>query len=245
VVSLPFTASTSSGGATAFGITNTGSGANTIAISGATTQNNSVAVLGTTSGGNNSAGVRGVGGSGSSLAGDFTGNVAISGSISKGSGTFKIDHPLDPENKYLYHSFVESPDMMNIYNGIVELDAQGEAWVRLPEYFEALNQDFRYQLTCIGGFAPVYIADKIQKGLFRIAGGKPGLEISWQVTGIRHDAFANVHRVKVEVDKPDDEKGTYLHPEEAGKPKTKGLMWMRYPDLMWMLENAKEEAGRK
>lgn len=45
------------------------------------------------------------------------GNVAVQNTLSKGGGSFKIDHPLDPENKYLYHSFVESPDMMNVYNG--------------------------------------------------------------------------------------------------------------------------------
>ncbi|WAC02029.1 hypothetical protein N7U66_19830 [Lacinutrix neustonica] len=53
---------------------------------------------------------------------DFTGNMTITGdlnvtgNIAKGGGTFKIDHPLDPKNKYLVHSFVESPEMMNIYS---------------------------------------------------------------------------------------------------------------------------------
>src|SRR5439155_4653766 len=103
-----------------------------------------------------------VSGSGANTyAGYFSGNVNITGSIAKGSGTFKIDHPLDPENKYLYHSFVESPDMMNMYNGIAVLGADGEAWVELPKYFEALNKEFRYQLTCVGGFAQVYIADEV------------------------------------------------------------------------------------
>ncbi len=41
-----------------------------------------------------------------------TGNLSIAGNLSKRGGAFKIDHPLDPENKYLSHSFVESPDMM-------------------------------------------------------------------------------------------------------------------------------------
>jgi hypothetical protein len=74
----------------------------------------------------------------------------VTGTLTKGGGMFKIDHPLDPENKYLSHSFVESPDMMNIYNGIIRLNALGEAWVVLPDYFEALNRDFRYQLTSVG-----------------------------------------------------------------------------------------------
>jgi hypothetical protein len=149
-------------------------------------------------------------------AGYFSGNVSVTGTLSKGGGSFKIDHPLDPENKYLYHSFVESPDMMNIYNGNVTLDANGEATVTLPDWFEALNMEFRYQLTCIGGFAQVYIAEEIADNQFKIAGGTPGLKVSWQVTGVRHDAFAEANRIPVEVDKPADERGTYLHPEAFG-----------------------------
>jgi len=128
------------------------------------------------------------------------GTTRVFGNLQKSSGSFTIDHPLDP-NKYLSHSFVESPDMMNIYNGVVTLDARGRAVVTLPSYFEALNRDFRYQLTPVGAFAPVYVAEKIKGNSFKIAGGKPGIEVSWQVTGIRHDAYANDHRIVVEEDK--------------------------------------------
>ncbi|MBV8899851.1 MAG: hypothetical protein JOY92_07040, partial [Verrucomicrobia bacterium] len=82
-----------------------------------------------------------------SYAGYFGGNVSVTGTLTSGVKDFKIDHPMDPANKYLYHTSVESPDMMNIYNGTVTLDQNGEATVRLPDYFEALNRDFRYQLT--------------------------------------------------------------------------------------------------
>src|SRR5262249_60204830 len=92
-------------------------------------------------------GGRGKDGASDAFAGVFDGDVLITGKLSKGSGSFKIDHPLDPANKYLSHSFVESPDMMNIYNGVVTTDANGDAQVQLPGYFEALNRDFRYQLT--------------------------------------------------------------------------------------------------
>ena len=142
------------------------------------------------------------------------GNLSVTGAVSKGSGSFKIDHPLDPANKYLSHSFVESPDMMNVYNGNVLLDAKGEAWISLPDYFEALNQDFRYQLTPIGapGQHILYIDQEIANNRFKIAGGKPGGKVSWQVTGVRHDAYANAHRIPVEEDKG-NKRGTYLHPE--------------------------------
>ena len=156
-------------------------------------------------------------------AGLFSGNVQISGNLSKSSGSFKIDHPLDPENKYLYHSFVESPDMMNVYNGIAILDANGEATVPLPTYFEALNKDFRYQLTCVGGYAPVYIAGEVANNSFRIAGGKAGLKVSWQVTGIRQDAYAKAHPIAPEVEKPAHERGWYLHPVEHGASPSRNL----------------------
>ncbi|HMC58878.1 MAG TPA: hypothetical protein VKJ01_06790, partial [Candidatus Solibacter sp.] len=104
---------------------------------------------------------------------DTLGNVHITGNLSKGGGSFKIDHPLDPANKYLYHSFVESPDMMNIYNGVATLDARGAVWITLPDYFGALNRDFRYQLTSMGRPQPeLYIAKEISGSRFRIAGGK-------------------------------------------------------------------------
>lgn len=142
-----------------------------------------------------------------------SGNLTITGSISKQGGSFRIDHPLDPANKYLSHSFVESPDMMNIYNGSVILDSNGEAEINLPDYFETLNRDFRYQLTPVGGYAPVYVAREVNGNSFRIAGGKLGLKVSWQVTGVRQDAYANTHRIQVEEDKPQAERGQHPNSE--------------------------------
>ncbi|MBS0188593.1 MAG: hypothetical protein JSS51_11030, partial [Planctomycetes bacterium] len=160
---------------------------------------------------------------GSSKAGFFSGDVQITGTLTKGSGTFQIDHPLDPANKYLYHSFVEAPNMMNMYDGIVKLDEKGEATVQLPGYFEALNVDYRYQLTCIGGSAPVFIAEEVSHNQFKIAGGKPGMKVSWLVTGTRNDPYAQYHRVVPEVEKAASDKGLYLHPKEYGQPVDKQL----------------------
>jgi hypothetical protein len=156
-------------------------------------------------------------------AGLFAGNVQISGSLSKSSGTFKIDHPQDPENKYLYHSFVESPDMKNIYDGTITTNSKGEAIVELPAYFESLNKDFRYQLTPIGQFAQLIVMDEIRNNQFKIKSSIPNVKVSWQVTGIRKDAYAEANRVVVEVDKQGEEKGTYIHPELFGKDKTHGV----------------------
>lgn len=143
----------------------------------------------------------------------FSGDVTTVGFLTKSAGSFKIDHPLDPANKYLSHSFVESPDMMNIYNGNIVLDQNGESWVQMPDWFEALNTEFRYQLTPIGAPGPnLYIAEEMLNNRFKIAGGVPEMKVSWQVTGIRHDPYANAHRVEVEEEKPEGERGRYLHP---------------------------------
>lgn len=155
-------------------------------------------------------------------AGYFKGDLWVTGVAYKTGGGFKIDHPLDPENKYLVHSFVESPDMKNVYDGVVSLDSHGEAVVELPDYFGVLNKDFRYQLTSIGAPGPnLYIAEKIAANQFKIAGGEPGMEVSWQVTGIRKDPYAETNRIQVEVEKRTHEKGLYLHPELYGFEKEK------------------------
>jgi hypothetical protein len=162
-------------------------------------------------------------GAATNYAGYFSGNVEITGSIAKGSGTFKIDHPLDPENKYLYHSFVESPDMMNIYNGNVTTDANGYATVTMPDYFDALNKDFRYQLTAIGTFAQAIVGKEMNGNQFVIRTSEPNVKVSWQVTGVRQDKYANAHRVVPEVEKEPQYKGYYLHAEEWGKPANRSI----------------------
>jgi hypothetical protein len=155
-----------------------------------------------------------------------SGNVDVLGTLSKGGGSFKIDHPLDPANKYLYHSFVESPDMMNIYNGNVTTDPSGEAAVELPEWFETLNRDFRYQLTVLGQFAQAIVAGKVANHQFVIRTDKPNVEVSWQVTGIRQDAFANAHRIPVESEKAPIDRGHYLYPALVGAPETARIGYM-------------------
>lgn len=177
-------------------------GGGKIGVNGITTSNNP-----------NDAGVRGISTFGTALAGDFLGNVRVTGILTKGGGSFRIDHPLDPQNKYLSHSFVESPDMMNIYNGNTTTDASGEAVVELPSYFDALNREFRYQLTVIGQFAQAIVLEKIKGNQFKVKTDKPRVEVSWQVTGVRKDKFAEQNRIQTEVEKPKNERGNYLYPE--------------------------------
>jgi len=172
----------------------------------------------------------------------FDGDVDVDGNLSKAGGSFKIDHPLDPANKYLYHSFVESPDMMNIYNGNATTDEKGSAVVQLPEWFETLNRDFRYQLTVIGQFAQAIVASKVANHQFTIKTDKPNVEVSWQVTGIRQDAWANTHRIPVEVEKAQADRGLYLHPELFGAPPQKSIALAHHPMMLKMI---KQQAAAK
>jgi len=172
------------------------------------------------------------GGGTSNYAGYFVGDVHLTGTLTGGTKSFKIDYPLDPANKYLLHTSVESDEMMNIYNGNVTLDSMGEAAVEMPEWFEVLNRDFRYQLTPIGAPGPnLYVAEKISGNSFRIAGGEPGSEVSWQVTGVRHDPFSEANRTVVVQAKPAHEVGKYMHPEVYGMPKTAGVAYQEEREI--------------
>jgi hypothetical protein len=171
---------------------------------------------------------------GASLAGFFdgsvqlVGNLVVSGTISKASGSFKIDHPQDPLNKYLVHSFVESPDMMNIYNGNIITDANGEATVMLPSYFSSLNKDLRYQLTVIGQFAQAIVMEEAdESNEFKIKTSLPNVKVSWMVTGIRKDKAADYYRIIPEIEKKPDEKGKYLNPEAYGQSKEMGMYYRK------------------
>lgn len=154
----------------------------------------------------------------------FATSTSVAYSLSKGAGSFVIDHVLDPLNKLLYHSFVESPDMKNIYTGVTELDAGGSATIELPSYFLALNRNFRYLGSPMGGAMPnLHVSKEVRRKwffwgipVFKISGGAPNGKISWQITGIRQDPYAKKNPIRTEVEKGPDEmvdKGEYLHPE--------------------------------
>ncbi len=176
-----------------------------------------------------------------SYAGNFLGDVFVSGDLIGSVATMQIDHPLDPANKYLDHSSVQSSEMKNMYDGTVTTDASGQAVVELPDWFEALNRDFRYQLTVIGQFAQAVVSSEIANHQFTIKTDKPGVKVSWQVTGVRQDAWANAHRVPVEAPKLGREAGHYLHPELFGAPEESSIEWARHPQMMKRLREMREK----
>lgn len=186
-----------------------------------------------------------VGNGSSGIAGSFTGNVTVTGTLSAGSKNFKIDHPLDPANKYLVHASVESSEMMNIYTGNVTTDAQGEAAVQLPDWFEALNTDFRYQLTVIGQFSQAIVSSEVQNHEFAIRSSVPNVKVSWQITGVRHDAFAKANPLVVEEEKDAQLKGFYMHPELYGAPAEKQTEWARHPQMMKKLQEHRQQMQEK
>lgn len=149
------------------------------------------------------------------------GNLTVSG-----TKNFRIDHPQDPANKYLNHFSIESDEVLNIYRGTVAFDAAGNAVVQLPEWFDAVNKNASYQLTPIGGYAPIYIAEKIKDGRFVISGGTVGMEVSWAVYAERNDPYLVQHPEarEVEVQKSEREAGKYLRPDLYGQPAESGII---------------------
>lgn len=158
-----------------------------------------------------------------SWAGYFSGDVNVTGTIFTPAKLTRIDHPTDPESKYLLLSSVDSPEMLNTHCGNAILDAAGEATVLLPESFAKVCRDYRYQLTCVGGYAPVYIAQEVTGNEFRIAGGTVGLKVSWQIIALRNDNFARTFPLTNEKAKRPDELGKYLHPAAFGLDEASGI----------------------
>ena len=197
------------GGIGIVGYNSSSSGTPAIGVQGGT--NSSTGIAGEFYTNNGGTILEGLAGTTTVLTLDSSGNLTITGTLSAQTATanvkdFKIDDPLDPEHKSLYHASIESSEMINVYSGNVFLNRKGEAVVTMPDWFEALNTDFRYQLTTIGRSAHVYIAREIEDNRFKIAGGRPGMKVSWQVTGVRHDRWAQQHPLQVETVKDTLEK---------------------------------------
>ena len=143
---------------------------------------------------------------------DVFADLNVFGSITEtGKKITKIDHPSDPTNQYLQHSYIGTNELLNEYSGNTTTDANGKATVQLPSYVQAFNTDFRYQLTVIGSFAQAIIAEKIRNNQFVIHTNQPNVEVSWEVKGVRNDTYAQENPLEVEIPKANTEKGTLLY----------------------------------
>ena len=194
-------------------------------------------------GANNSSGYFGYLGM-TNYAGSFSGPVHVSGTFTAtGTKNFRIDHPLDPENRELWHAAVESSEVLNIYSGNVVTDDQGIATVQLPDWFEAENTDFRYQLTCVGRFAQAIIDQEIDHNRFVIRTNLAKVKVSWQVTAQRNDPGMRLQPFVAERVKPAAERGTYLQPEAYGQAEEKSVEWALHPELMQRIKAQREKSA--
>lgn len=161
------------------------------------------------------------------FAGYFDG-LLYAASSTAGVKSFMIDHPLDPENKVLTHSSVESDQRMNLYRGEVRTDANGFATVAVPGWFDALNEDIQYQLTVIDegnstAFTQAKIVQRLRNGKFKLRTSSPGTTVNWMLTGKRHDPTSEHYPLEVERMKTDGERGKYYEPEAFGKDRSLGM----------------------
>ncbi len=151
-----------------------------------------------------------------------------------GVKSFRIDHPFDPENKYLLHYAAESPVPQNFYVGNVVTDSKGYAWVELPDYFAEINTNFKYQLTVVdetdsNDFIWAKVVQKIKGDRFRIRTNKPSVEVSWEVKADRNDLYVRAKKIRDVVEKHGLERGKYQHPELYGKPVSLGMDYIPRP----------------
>ena len=155
-----------------------------------------------------------------------TGKVVVSGDFTAvGVKAFTIDHPLDPENKLLMHAAAESNEVINFYSGNATTDASGKVNVKLPDYFEAINKDFRYQLTVLGAFAQAIISKEVSNNQFEISTSIPNVKVSWEVKGVRNDARMKQNPFVAEQEKTPAQKGKYWDAASYKQPLSKGVSY--------------------
>ncbi|MBL0339559.1 MAG: hypothetical protein IPP71_00780 [Bacteroidetes bacterium] len=195
---------------------------------GTITANNSLAIFGD----NQTTGTNAVGILGQELAAPNSATryaIFANGDLAaSGLKTFVIDHPSDPSNKFLKHFSIESNEVLNMYRGNAIMDANGEAVVMLPSYFETINNDnYSYNLTSIGQQSSVFVKQEIQNKQFVISGGAPGMKVSWMVTAERNDPYLqqNPQLREVEVAKTGDASGKYLLPYLYGQSKEAAIYY--------------------
>ncbi len=155
-----------------------------------------------------------------------TGNIVVSQNFTVlGVKAFTMDHPLDPANKLLRHAAAESNEVINFYSGNITTDGSGKAIVQLPDYYQALNKDSRYQLTVIGSFAQAIISKEVSNNTFEIATSVPNVKVSWEVKGVRNDARMQQHPFVAVEEKSAAQKGKYWDPAAHNQPASKGVSY--------------------
>lgn len=165
---------------------------------------------------------------GSTNYGGYFEGLLYANNASAGVKNFMIDHPLDPANKVLTHSSVESDQRMNLYRGSIRTNGKGYATMTVPSWFTALNEDIKYQLTVVdeadsSSFVLAKVVKRLRNNQFSIRTSQPNIDVDWMLTGERHDPTANHYPLRVERDKTVSERGKYYDPAAYGKPDKLGM----------------------
>jgi hypothetical protein len=148
------------------------------------------------------------------FAGYFTGDVHVAGNLSaSGTKPFRIDHPLDPENKFLFHTAIESPEIRNTYYGQA-VTSDGSIVIDLPRWWSDLNgvnkAEYNYTLTSIGKYSRLFISKEIENNQFEVSTIDSDCTFSWQISAIRHDHNAENCGYQIEKEKTQEEKEEYI-----------------------------------
>ena len=123
------------------------------------------------------------------------GTSSFAGALSKGSGSFKIDHPLESkkDTHHLYHSFIEGPSVDNLYRGTVTLN-NGIATINLDAVsnmtegtFVALNREVQCYTTNETDWDAV--KGNVEGNILTIScqNTSSSATVSWLVIGERQD----------------------------------------------------------
>jgi hypothetical protein len=195
---------------------------------GESTNNYGYGIYGTSPTGGGGAGVYGSGWAGLyGIGGTYglycVGAAYVSGYLTKAGGGFTIDHPVDPENKFLVHGFVEAPVMTNVYRGKVTLDANGTAEITLPGYYDATNENGDVTCSPVGQAMPGLFPSEVVNGKFTLVGGVAGGKVNWTLLADRADKWAKENQPGTEVSKKEHEKGKFMHPHLFGHDDTRSL----------------------
>lgn len=163
-----------------------------------------------------------------SWAARFIGNVRVLGNFSAtGAKSFVIDHPIEPDRRFLLHFAIESPEVLNVYRGRITTNDQGFAEITLPAYFWHVNTEPTYYLTPIGAGVRVWVEQEPTpdnpKLIIRSEQGH--VQVAWMIVARRNDPYLRAHPVEAEPLKPPAFQGYYLHPELYGAPPEKRIGW--------------------
>ena len=154
-------------------------------------------------------------------AGYFDGDVFVSGDLDMTTAAVAVDHPDDPGGQWYRRALVGAFEEVTVISGNARTGAGGRVAVRVSDLFARMHKDFRYQLTPLGETSKLFVSRQLTGGRFTIQADRAGLDVSWQITGVRNDPAAK--RFAVTSRKTGGQRGRYVAPELYGQPPSRSL----------------------